>query len=215
MPCDLHSSHNVCWLFPRLLHSGLFCSHSSWFHVLFSALYAKIAVLACPMLECLALKALNVHVLWFLYDLLNWQSSAISPLSYSGLSCADGRRSLCAWDSATPANMTALASPVMNCLANMAPEVHLLWCLCYTHSFPGDAPVVPTLPSSADGHHRPGVSSSASCVNIAARIRVLVDSRSASNGTHRWSISHLPWSMTWPMMLVFENMTIRVANRAN
>ena len=135
----------------------------------------------------------------FLYDLLNWQSNAISPLSCSGLSCANGRHSLCAWGSATPANMTTLASPVMNCLANMASEIHLLCFLCDVHGFRGDA-----LPPDL----------SESYANIAARVRIVMYSRSASNGTHRRSISHRPWRTTRPVMLVVESTTIRIANSA-
>ena len=40
-----------------------------------------------------------------------------------------------------------------------------------------------------------------------------MDNRSASTGTHRRSISHLPWSMTLPVILV-ESMTMGFTRRA-
>ena len=41
-----------------------------------------------------------------------------------------------------------------------------------------------------------------------------MDSHSANTGTHRRSISHLPWSMSLPVILVVESMTMGFARHA-
>ena len=134
-PRDLHWSHDGSWL----SHPSFFLDFPALIALDSMSRFLHYVQYSCPRSSQVGMSSPEAYLFSVFFDIFYDQFNAISSLSCSGLSCADGRNSPCAWGSATPANMAALASPIMDSLADRASEVHLLCLSCYMQRFPGDA----------------------------------------------------------------------------